>query len=395
MKIIYILNHSYRGKWPPPEPLHRVDTLNRRFALGMRKYTEDYEIECWKPEKRIKNTICIHEDGITYKIFPAASTAFPYKHFSLPMLKAVQQEIKKHNCLLFIHGVHGKWTNLIPLWAKDVPVIVQHHGEDITYHFKNYLSKPWRLILEFLERHAMKNVDHFFMLYTEAKEKLSRYVPTEKISIQTSGIDFNLFKPIMKEEAKNKTGLNSKCRYLLYVGMLENRKGIDLLLKAMPLVIKKYPDFQLLIIGSFVRKEYEKVLQSITCQLGITSWIKFLGEIANEKLSLYYNSSELLILPSIKAEGVPKVLMEAAACNLPFIATSVGGIPEFIKEVGGILIEPGSPEKIAEAINNYLASPHPELNFREKAKRFSWDNIISSIDKIIQELKTRYYGNSL
>jgi len=76
MKIIYLLNHSYRGKWPPPEKLHRVDTLNRRFALRMQEYTDQYEIECWKPERRITERIAAHEDGITYRIFPASRSSF-------------------------------------------------------------------------------------------------------------------------------------------------------------------------------------------------------------------------------------------------------------------------------------------------------------------------------
>lgn len=393
MKIFYLLNHSYRGKWPPHEKLHRADTLNRRFALRMREYTDRYEIECWKPERMIRESITVHEDGITYRIFPASKSSFPYKHFSLSMFKAVREECRKGDCLLYIHGVHGKWTNLIPLLAKHVPVVAQHHGEDMTYKLKNFISKPWRIILSFLERQALKNVDHFFMLYAGAKDKLSRYVPEEKISIQTSGIDFDLFQPMPKEEAKHTLGLNLGKRYLLSIGMLENRKGTDVLLKALPPVFTQYPDMELLLIGACVRKEYDKLLHEITLQSGITGRVQFLGQIENEKLPLYYNASDLFILPSIKAEGVPKVLMEAAACNLPFIATSIGGIPQFVKEVGaGILIEPDSSEKISQVINEYLSHPqlYPEL--REKIRKHDWDTILRSTEEVFKKLEKRYYS---
>jgi len=147
MKIIYLLNHSYRGTWPPHEELHRVDTLNRRFALKMRAYTDRYEIECWKPERMISEPITIHEDGITCRIFPATTYSFPYKHFSLSMLAAVLKECRNGACLLYIHGVHGKWTNLIPLLAEKVPIVSQHHGEEVFYRTKKFISKPWRIIL--------------------------------------------------------------------------------------------------------------------------------------------------------------------------------------------------------------------------------------------------------
>jgi glycosyltransferase involved in cell wall biosynthesis len=359
----------------------------------MRAYTDSYEIECWKPERRIREPITVHEDGITYRIFPASKSFFPYKHFSSSMLKAVREECRKGDCLLYIHGVHGKWINLIPLLAKQVPVVVQHHGEDVTYKLKNFISKPWRIILEILERQAMKNVDHFFMLYSEAKEKLSRYVPEGRISIQTSGIDFDLFQPGAQEEAKQALGLDPGKRYILSVGMLENRKGTDVLIKAMPPVFNKYPDIELLLIGTSARKEYEKMLLEITLQSGITERVKFLGQIENEKLPLYYNASDLFILPSIKAEGVPKVLMEAAACNLPFITTSIGGIRELAHEIGGgILIEPGSPEKIGLAIDGYFSHPPVTLNLREKVKKHSWDTIVRASKEVFERLEEHYYS---
>jgi glycosyltransferase involved in cell wall biosynthesis len=393
MKIIYLLNHSYIGNWPHQDKLHRVDTLNRRFALRMREYTDRYSIECWKPERMIRESITVHEDRITYRIFPASKSSFPYKHFSPSMLKAVREECRKGDCLLYIHGVHGKWINLIPLLVKDVPIVAQHHGEDVTYTLNNFISKPWRIILAILERQALKNVDHFFMLYSGAKDKLSRYVPEERISIQTSGVDFDLFQPMGREEAKHALGLNPRKRYLLSIGMLENRKGTDLLLRALPPVFNKYPDIELLLIGTSARKEYEKMLLEITLQSGITERVKFLGQIENEKLPLYYNASDLFILPSIKAEGVPKVLMEAAACNLPFITTPIGGIRELAHEIGGgILIEPGSPEKIGLAIDGYFSHPPATLNLREKAKKHSWDTIVRASKEVFERLEEHYYS---
>ena len=392
MKILYLLNHSYRGKWPPREELQRVDTLNRRFALKMREYTDRYETECWKPERMISESITVHEDGITYRIFPATKSSFPYKHFSPSMLRAVQEECRRGACLLYIHGVHGKWTNLIPLLTEKGPVVFQHHGEEVSYRTKKFISKPWRIILALLERQAAKNVDHFFMLYPEAGEELSRYVAKDRISIQTSGIDFDLFKPIAQEDVKNSLKLSRDKRYLLSVGMLENRKGTDVLLHALPPVFSACPDVDLLLIGTAVRKEYEAMLHEITRQSGISERVHFLGQIRNEDLPLYYNASDLFILPSIKAEGVPKVLMEAAACNLPYFTSPIGGIPAFLREIGGgMLIEPGSPENICRALIDFFSHPPEKQDVREKARKHSWDVILRSTVEVFEHLEKKYY----
>jgi len=359
----------------------------------MREYTDRYEIECWKPERMIREPITVNEDGITYRIFPASKSSFPYKHFSLSMLKAVREECEKGECLLFIHGIHGKWTNLIPLFVKKVPIVAQHHGEEVFYRAKKFISKPWRIILAFLENQAYKKIDHFFMLYPEAGNKLSKYVPKHKISIQTIGINFNIFKPYFKEEAKISLGLEQEKRYLLYVGMFENRKGIEFLLKSLPPIFSKYPGVELLLIGKCARQEYQQTLDTMIHQLGIADRIHLLGVVKNEDLPVFYSASDLFLLPSITGEGLPTVLIEAAACNLPFIATAIRGIPHFVEVVGGgTLIEPSSSKAITQAIDGYLSYPSIKIDLREKAKRYDWDTILKGTFDLVERLERTYYG---
>jgi glycosyltransferase involved in cell wall biosynthesis len=360
----------------------------------MREYTNQYEIECWNPERMIKKPFMIKEDYITYRIFPASKFSFPYKHFSMSMLNAVREECKKVRCLLYMQGIHGKWINIIPLLVRKVPIVAQHHGEDIKYRTSKFFSKPWKIILASLECRAYQKVDHFFMLYPKARDELSKFVPEDKISIQTSGIDFNIFRPYPKNEAKRNLNLKHEKRYLLYVGMLGNHKGIEFLFRALPFIFTKYPDVELLLIGKSRRREYVEMLKGIL-HSDIVDRVKFMGEIKNEELPLFYNASDLFIFPSIK-EGVPHVLMEAAACNLPFIATAVGGIPHFAEEVGGgILIEPGSSPAITQAIDGYLSRPPLKINLRENARKHDWDVILKTTFELIEKLEKKYYSKPL
>jgi glycosyltransferase involved in cell wall biosynthesis len=392
MKIIHLLNHSYQGKWPPSQELHRVDTFSRRYALRIREYSDQYQLECWKPERMISEPITVKEDGITYRIFPASKSSFPYKHFSSSMLKVVREECQRENCLLFLHGIHGKWTNLIPLLVKNVPIIAQHHGEEVTYRIKKSVSKPWRFILALLENEAYKKVDHFFMLYPEAGDKLSKHVSKDRISLQTIGIDFNTFKPYPRKEARKKLKLMQEKRYLLYVGMFENRKGTELLIESLPPIFSKYPEVEFLFIGKCAKTEYLERLHDTIRHLGIGDRIQFMGVIKNEDLPLFYSAADLFVLPSIKGEGLPTVLIEAAACNLPFIATSIRGIPYFAEEAGGgILIEPGSSPAITQAIDGYLSRPPLKINLRENARKHDWDVILKTTFELVEKLENKYY----
>jgi glycosyltransferase involved in cell wall biosynthesis len=67
----------------------------------------------------------------------------------------------------------------------------------------------------------------------------------------------------------------------------------------------------------------------------------------------WYRSADLVVLPS-NSEGVPNVLVEAAACGIPFVATRVGGIPEIAHLSAGELVPPGDPAALAGAMEPWL-----------------------------------------
>src|SRR5664280_316121 len=68
----------------------------------------------------------------------------------------------------------------------------------------------------------------------------------------------------------------------------------------------------------------------------------------------WYGACDVVALPSY-SEGIPNVLREAAACGRPFVATQVGGIPEIADPATSVLVEPGSPEMLADALTDVLS----------------------------------------
>jgi len=131
---------------------------------------------------------------------------------------------------------------------------------------------------------------------------------------------------------------------LLFVGSLDERKGLQYLLEAMPKIQQNY-DVKLKVVGIGPKEKKFKSLAG--------SNVEFLGGVWNEVMPSLYQQSDIFILPS-QNEGVPVSILEAMSCGVPVIATYVGGIPEIIEHrETGFLIYP-RPEYIASAVSKLL-----------------------------------------
>ncbi|HEB56774.1 MAG TPA: colanic acid biosynthesis glycosyltransferase WcaL [Gammaproteobacteria bacterium] len=143
------------------------------------------------------------------------------------------------------------------------------------------------------------------------------------------------------------------------LGRLVEKKGMDILLKAIKILIQNGHKTHLQIAGS---GPLENELKSLSAELGISPNVTFIGAIANEQVPDWLNKIDIFVLAcqidsAGDMDGIPVVLMEAMAHGVPVISTKLSGIPELvIPNKTGLLAEPGSAsdlaKKIAEMINN-------------------------------------------
>jgi glycosyltransferase involved in cell wall biosynthesis len=139
---------------------------------------------------------------------------------------------------------------------------------------------------------------------------------------------------------------------LLSVGALLPKKGVQFLLEAMATLQADLP-IALSVVGS---GPTAAALQQQAHGLAVDDAVHFVGPIAeDDALRDAYRAADVFVLPSL-AEGVPRVLIEAMANGLPIVSTSVGGIRDIVvHERNGILVEPGSPVALADAIRRVIA----------------------------------------
>jgi len=201
----------------------------------------------------------------------------------------------------------------------------------------------------------------------------------------TNGIDF--------EEINNKKPFNSIAKNsILYIGVLEYIKGVDILLRSISVIKEKIPNIILYIAGS---GQQEKQLKELVEELKIERNVKFLGYISEEKYS-YFKSVDIVAIPS-RSENLPFVLLEAMACGTPVVASNVGGIPSILIEGRtGLLFEKENINDLAEKIIFLMQNKELRKEIRrvgiEKSKEFAWDKItdktVEVYEKILHECKS-------
>ena len=135
---------------------------------------------------------------------------------------------------------------------------------------------------------------------------------------------------------------------LVYVGRLENMKGIKFLIEAVKRLEEQDLPIKLKIVGA---GPAENDLRKMVSDYNLNDYISFLGYIPyGPDLLKIYRSSDIFVLPTL-SEGIPKVLAEAMSQGLPIIASNVGGIPVVVNNrKNGLLVPPGDSEAIYKAI---------------------------------------------
>jgi N-acetyl-alpha-D-glucosaminyl L-malate synthase BshA len=153
------------------------------------------------------------------------------------------------------------------------------------------------------------------------------------------------------------------------VARLTPQKAHDILLRAWPMVLSRYPDAHLVLVGSGPE---ETRLRRLADSLGITGRVYFAGE--QREVAPYLAASDVFVLPS-RAEGLGLALMEAMSAGLPCVASRVGGIPDLIEDgQNGLLVEPEDVAGLAKALLKLLEDRKLAKKLGDRARQFIIQN---------------------
>lgn len=174
---------------------------------------------------------------------------------------------------------------------------------------------------------------------------------------------------------------------LLFLGRLGERKGVHDLIAALPEVIQRVPDLKIILGGDGDLERFRRQAESA----GILSHIEFAGWIGSERKFQLLASSTAFVLPSYN-EGFPVGIIEAMACGIPIVATTVGGIPDAITDgQEGLLVPAGDISALSQALirvltNHTLAHQLSSQAKQKYAQNFSCDAIMPLWDQLYMEI---------
>jgi len=222
-------------------------------------------------------------------------------------------------------------------------------------------------------------------------------IKEKKIIYSPNKVDITIFNPNNKNENFIRNlGINPNGQYILFVGRIEKQKGIYYLIKALPNIIKEFPNLKLIILGQFKNFRYFKKL---VLNLKLNDKIIHLNPISHSNMPYLLNSVKLLVFPTL-SEGMPNILLEALACGLPVVSSNISVISyNFKNGVHCILINPKNPEDISNKVIYLLKNKKESKKLSENGlklilKEFSstkghWGDyfIKNNLDLIVNEIK--------
>jgi glycosyltransferase involved in cell wall biosynthesis len=233
----------------------------------------------------------------------------------------------------------------------------------------------------------------------EAKDYLTlRVLTADKVSIIHSGVDVHRFIEGAKQRTRKRKELGIPPDSLVvgYVGWLIPIKGVTSLVSAMARVVEQHPESMLVLVGKGDDKGEEEIkLKEQVESLGLAGKVLFLGW--RPDVDEIMGCFDIFVLPSLN-EGMGRVLVEAMATGLPIVASSVGGIPDLVKDgENGLLVPPADASALEKAFSDLLTDKEKRNRMGEAGKKmclpYSAEAMVEQIDDLYKDLLEKYSNN--
>lgn len=222
-------------------------------------------------------------------------------------------------------------------------------------------------------------VDRVISISNYVKDMLLRFykVNNEKISVIYNGVDIDRFQPDHNASVlKEKYDLEN-FPTVLYLGRMDPYKGVQFLLKALPLILEELPHAKFIIGGA---TRFDRIrLKDLTLSKKMRKSLIFTGYLSKEEVPLLYALCDVFCYPSMW-EGFGLTPAEAQASGKPVVAFNHCAIPEIVKNnETGILVNPGDHYKMAEAIIQLLKDTDLRYSMGKEGRKrveklFTWDS---------------------
>jgi len=252
------------------------------------------------------------------------------------------------------------------------------------------LRNPNSLLIDGLEWWMTYEAKKIISCSSSMRWELERHfhLPPEKITVIPNAVDPSKYqRNIDRDEVRRRYGIEPHEKVVLFVGRLVPQKGVEYLVRAVPLVLQRIRNVKFVIVGDGWSKDY---LEGMARATGYGDRVIFLGFISDSDLTELTMSVDVLVVPSVY-EPFGIVALEGMAAGVPVVAANVGGLSEIIEhDKTGVLVYARNLESIAWGICRVLSDPGYSRWLAQNAKRkvqesYSWDAAAERTIKVYEE----------
>lgn len=398
MRILHILDHSI--------PLHSGYTfrtlaiLKEQRALGwetfhvtstkhIRPGAAEEEVDGWHFYRTPQHSRFVSRlpvlnqlaviDGLARRISDVVRSVRPdILHAHSPALNAVAALIAARKAgIPVVYEVRAFWEDA----AVD-------HGTSSEWGIRYRLTRG-------LENFALRRVDAVTTICEGLRnDMVGRGIAPGKITTIPNAVDVEKFASShpANESLKQQLGLDNK-RIIGFIGSFYAYEGLDILLRALPIMLSTHSDLRILMVGGGPQDES---LRRLASQLGIGDKVVFTGRVPHDQVQDYYDLIDVLVYPRLSMRltdlVTPLKPLEAMAQGRVLAASDVGGHQELIRDgYNGVLFKSGDPYALAQKVGELINTPNQWESLRRAGREFveterNWQKSVARYQPVYSSL---------
>lgn len=384
MRILHVVP-SYAPAYRYGGPIYSVHGLCR--ALAARGHNIHVFTTNVDGDKDSDVPLCrpVNLEGVKVWYFPSKYLRRLY--WSPPMWKALKQNVGDFD-LLHLHSIF-----LWPTWAAarvarstGIPYVIAPRGMLV----KELIERKNRLVktvwLGLIEKRNLEGAAAIHVTSKTEADDVARFgFSLKHVVIVPNGVNTPIHSPSENSVSPHIKEILTKGPYLLFLGRVNWKKGLDRLIPALYYV----PSVRLLIAGND-DGNYRPSLEKKARDNGLEKRVVFCGPAYDSDKEALFENAEAFVLPSY-SENFGLAALEAMASGCPVVVTPEVGISDTVRETGSGIVVQGDPDILGISIKNLLSNPHVLHQMGEKGKkvvkeRFTWEVVASKMESVYQDI---------
>lgn len=367
MKIIYVCNEY------PPEPHGGIGTATKELVLEIAKRGHQVTVVGMYPKSG--------EEIDTYGIRFIRLKKVKYPGISWYLNRKIladwiYSEVKNEQIDIVESPEYGGWL----LWTNDVTSVLRLQGSSFYLKLIN-LPKYQAFFIKQLEIAGLKAIKNWIGVSNHILNETQKVVPVslKHKTVIPNPVNTDIFRQGQSSQ------LQESEQIVLFVGSVSKRKGAISLAKAAKIFMEEFPKARLVFLGRETIHEGKSIQSVILDLVGskLTTRVSFIGVRPHNEVIGWMQKATVFTMPSY-SEGCPHVWLEAMACHLPVVGSTMTCGPEVIEDgISGLLANPDSPEDIADKISQILRDKDFARNLGENARRRAVE--MFSIEKVADQ----------